>query len=72
MKLKITKTLIESWAYTFNCFEGYEEDAYSDFLKTLNREHHRQRPLRPDGSLKSCATASPMARRLSMKHCWIL
>ena len=38
MKLKITKTLLESWAYTFNCFEGYEEDAYNDFLKTLNRE----------------------------------
>lgn len=38
MRLKITKTLIESWAYTFNCFEGYEEDAYNDFLKTLHRE----------------------------------
>lgn len=38
MKLKITKTLIESWAYPFTCFEGYEEDAYNDFLKTLKRE----------------------------------
>lgn len=38
MKLKITKTLIESWAYTFNCAEGYEEEAYGDFLKTLTRE----------------------------------
>lgn len=38
MKLKITKTLIESWAYTFSAFEGYEEDAYEDFLKTLKRE----------------------------------
>lgn len=38
MKLKITKTLIESWAYTFSCHEDYAEEAYNDFLKTLNRE----------------------------------
>lgn len=38
MKLKITKTLIESWAYTFNAAEGYEEEAMADFLHTLNRE----------------------------------
>jgi len=36
VRLKITKTLIESWAYTFNCFD--EETAMDDFLKTLNRE----------------------------------
>lgn len=38
MRLKVTKTLIESWAYMFSAFEGYEEDAYNDFLKTLKRE----------------------------------
>ena len=34
----ITKTLLESWRYCFSCAEGYEEDAYADFLKTLRRE----------------------------------
>lgn len=34
----ITKTLLESWRYCFTCYEGYEEEAYADFLKTLRRE----------------------------------
>ena len=34
----ITKTLLESWRYCFSCNEGYEEEAYADFLKTLRRE----------------------------------
>ncbi len=34
----ITKTLLESWRYCFNCYEGYEEEAYADFLRTLRRE----------------------------------
>lgn len=34
----ITKTLLESWRYCFSCYEGYEEDAYADFLRTLRRE----------------------------------
>ena len=38
MKTRITKTLLESWAYTFDCAEGYEEDAMEDFIKTLKRE----------------------------------
>lgn len=38
MKTLITKTLLSSWMYTFDCFEGYEEDAFNDFLATLNRE----------------------------------
>ena len=38
MRFKITKTLLESWAYTFDCGEDCEEEAYADFLKTLNRE----------------------------------
>ena len=38
MKTRITKTLLDAWAYTFDCYEGGEEDAMNDFLKTLNRE----------------------------------
>ena len=38
MKLKITKTLIESWAYTFSCSEESEDGAMNDFLATLKRE----------------------------------
>lgn len=38
MKTKITKTLIESWQYTFDCAEGYEDEAMEDFLTTLKRE----------------------------------
>ena len=38
MKTKITKTLIESWQYTFDCAEGYEDEAMEDFLSTLKRE----------------------------------
>ena len=34
----ITKTLLESWRYCFSCYEGYEDEAYADFLKTLRRE----------------------------------
>lgn len=40
MKLKITKTLIESWAYTFDCAEDYADEAMADFLSTLKREPH--------------------------------
>ena len=38
MKTKITKTLLDSWAYTFDCYEGGEEDAMNDFILTLKRE----------------------------------
>ena len=38
----LTKTLLEAWQYTFDCHEGFEEDAYADFLRTLNRQ-----PLEP-------------------------
>ena len=34
----ITPTLLNSWQYLYKAFEGYEEDAYNDFLRTLNRE----------------------------------
>lgn len=32
----ITQSLLSSWAYTFNCAEGYEEDAAAEFLNTIN------------------------------------
>ena len=38
MKTRITKTLLDSWAYTFDCAEGYEEEAMADFITTLKRE----------------------------------
>ncbi len=38
MKTLITQTLLGSWLYTFNCVEGYEEEAEADFLRTLRRE----------------------------------
>ncbi len=34
----ITQSLLSSWAYVFNCWDGYEEDAMADFIRTLNRE----------------------------------
>lgn len=37
-KYLITQSLLSSWMYMFDCFEGGEEDAKADFLRTLNRE----------------------------------
>lgn len=37
MSFLITQTLISSWNYLFSCREECKEDAYSDFVKTLNR-----------------------------------
>ena len=34
----MTQTLLSSWAYMFNCYDGCEDDAKADFLRTLNRE----------------------------------
>lgn len=34
----ITQSLLSAWLYTFNCFEGCEEDAMADFLSALDRE----------------------------------
>lgn len=36
-KLLITQSLISSWNYLHNCYDGCEEDAYNEFLDTLNR-----------------------------------
>ena len=38
MKTRITKTLLDSYAYMFDCYEGGEDEAYESFLKTLKRE----------------------------------
>lgn len=34
----ITQSLLSSWAYMFDCYEGDEEEAKASFLQTLNRE----------------------------------
>ena len=36
--LKISATLLNSWAYIYKAKEGYEEKAYNDFVSYLNRE----------------------------------
>ena len=38
MKTLITQSLLSSWLYTYNCMEGFEEEAEADFLRTLRRE----------------------------------
>lgn len=38
MRTVITQTLLASWLYTFNCTEGYEEEAEEEFIRTINRE----------------------------------
>ena len=34
---KITASLLNSWAYIYECKPEYSEDAYDSFIKTLNR-----------------------------------
>ena len=34
----ITQSLLSSWSYVHNCWEGCEEDAMASFLATLRRE----------------------------------
>ena len=34
----MTQSLLSAWAYQFDCFEGCEEDAQAEFLRTLKRE----------------------------------
>ena len=36
----ITQSLLASWNYTFSCYESRFDEAYSDFLDTLNRKKH--------------------------------
>ena len=37
-RYKITKSLIESWYYVQDCWEGYEEDAMNSFMAALRGE----------------------------------
>lgn len=37
-RFHMTKSLLESWQYVYDCLEGGEEKAQEDFLRTLNRE----------------------------------
>lgn len=34
----MTQSLLSSWGYMYNCYEGQEEEAYNSFLTTLKRE----------------------------------
>lgn len=38
MKTRITKTLLDSWNYLFDCAEGQEDNAREEFITTLKRE----------------------------------
>lgn len=38
----MTQTLLSSWGYMFNCYEDGAEEAYADFVRTLNRERGEQ------------------------------
>ena len=46
----ITQSLLSSWLYIYNCAEGYEEEAYMDFLATLNRIPSEQNEAMKAGS----------------------
>jgi len=45
----VTQSLLGSWAYMFDCYEGGEEEAKASFLKTLNREHEEPNQAMRDG-----------------------
>lgn len=45
----ITQSLLNAWLYTFNCFEGSEEEAMSDFLAALDRQKKEQTPAMLNG-----------------------
>lgn len=34
----VTQSLLSAWGYTFDCYEGNEEEARREFLRVLNRE----------------------------------
>lgn len=56
----MTKTLLESWRYIFDCFEGGEEGARDDFLRTLNRQ-----PLEPNEAMINGQTFEERVYRLA-------
>lgn len=38
----ITQSLLSAWAYCFDCYEGFEDDAREEFLRVLRREPGEQ------------------------------
>ena len=38
MKTRMTKTLLDSWGYMYDCPEGFEQKAREEFIATLKRE----------------------------------
>lgn len=38
MRYEITQSLLSAWAHTFDCFEGFEDEAQDEFLRALRRE----------------------------------
>lgn len=42
MRYLITKSLLDSWGYIFECSEGFEEDARASFMSSLLREKVEQ------------------------------
>lgn len=49
MRYLITQSLLASWNYTFSCYESSFDEAYSDFLDTLNRKKHEKTPSMQNG-----------------------
>lgn len=37
-KLLVTSSLLSSWLWLINCYDGFEESAKDEFMKTLSRE----------------------------------
>ena len=46
----ITQSLLSSWGYLFDCWEGSEEDAMASFLQSLNREKSEPTQAMLDGT----------------------
>lgn len=49
MRYLITQSLISSWNYMMTCREECQEEAYSDFLDTLNRVRKESTPAMQNG-----------------------
>ena len=68
----ITHSLLSAYDYLFDCYEGGEEKAYEDFLRTLNREPSEQTDAMRDGCLFESLVYDRAAgrRRLAGKPEW--
>lgn len=45
----ITQSLLNSWSYCFDCYEGKEDEAYENFISTLKREPSETTPAMANG-----------------------